>query len=320
MPIEVESNGSVLRRKSSVERILAVSTHLLIGLLALMGVMAIGDAPVFTSRVDAALNADWPRLLDRADHYFKYGAIALAAITALVALMKLDTIVRAFTGYKEARAPIYELAESLSGIKATLESLKTTMESVQKTSDELSQQATKIKELQAAIEKTDRAVKDAVDQLADMERLAAIDSVETTAVAIEGDDGAHDLATDAWEELRALWNTNARRLDNVRSSIEDGRTRARFMRMPRKNYKKIIDALAEERYISEAARHSSLRLHTKFMAARRTKAVSSQDIGDIRKLDDALEHEFKTYERSALSTPAPPESPTIVDNQVRALV
>jgi hypothetical protein len=31
--------------------------------------------------------------------------------------MKLDKIISAFRGYRDARAPIYELAESLAGIR-----------------------------------------------------------------------------------------------------------------------------------------------------------------------------------------------------------
>lgn len=318
MAVEAGRGETAVRQNSCAARILAVSVHILVGVLALVGAVAIAEAPFFTAKTEPLLNADWPKILERADHYVKYGAIALAAVTALLAVRKLDTIVRAFSGYREARAPIYELADLLAGIKAMLELLKDTMSSVQQTSVELSQQATKIKELRAAIEKTDRAVKDAVDQLADMERMTAVGAVESTPVMGDEDEGSQDPASEAWEELRTLWNTNARRLDSVRSSIDDGRTRARFMRMHRRNYKKIIDALADEKYISETARNSSLRLHQVFMAARRSKAVLPQVIGDIRNLDQSLEHEFETYERPT-NAAKPLVSPTPVDNNANAL-
>lgn len=316
MGAEAQQGSSIGRKQPLTGKIFAAAIHILIGMLAVAGIVAIVEAPIFASKTDAVTPADWPTILERADLYVKYGAIALAAYTALCAIGKLETIVRAFRGYQEARAPIYELAGSLAGIRTMLDSLKETMSTVQQTSLELSQQATKIKELQAAIEKTDQAVKDAVDQLADMERLAAVG--ETSTASGEEDDGAQDPATDAWEELRALWNTNARRLDTVRSNIGDRRTRARFMRMPRKNYKKIIDSLAAERYISETARKSSLRLHRLFMSARRSKAVSAQDIGDVRLLDQALEHDFETYQRPAEILTAPTR-PSVANNNTDAL-
>lgn len=307
-----------VRRKSMLLRALTVSLHLLIGLLALAGTVAILETPIVMSKVETLAAGSWSPYLDRFDHYLKYGAIGIAAISATLAVMKLDKIISAFRGYRDARAPIYELAESLAGIRSTLESLKDTMGSVQQTSLELSQQANKIKELQSAIEKTDQAVKDAVNQLADMERLAVFDQAEALQL-VDGDkvDGP-DSSSARWEELRALWNNNGSRIDAVRSSIEDGRVRARFMRMPRTNYPKIIDALADEGFISETARTHSLRLHRLFMASRTAKALSLEQIGEVKALEVALENDFKIYERRSETT-KPSTRALPVNNTVNAI-
>ena len=63
--------------------------------------------------------------------------------------------------------------------------------------------------------------------------------------------------------------------------------------MPRTNYPAIINGLADERLISEAARDASLKLHSTFMSYRpRNKKISDQVVASLVVFDSMLEKEL----------------------------
>ena len=120
-----------------------------------------------------------------------------------------------------------------------------------------------------------------------------------------GDAGAN------WERLRELWNANGARLDEVIERIPAKRLRTKFARMPKTSYPAIINALADAKFISEAARKASLDLNTTFMSYKpRNRKIPDAAVGAIELLDKQLAQEIGGYlpdddpSPSTLSTPA----------------
>ncbi len=219
------------------------------------------------------------------------GGFAVFAVALLLAVMKIDQVSKVISDFIQARGDIH--------------SLVTSVENVPKHAEKLAEHATKLSDLRPLIQETAEKIEDALKQIADLQRL--------TVGQREGDanQGATanppTIETDRnWEELRALWNRNGIRLDDVRARIPGKRQREKFKEMPRTNYPAIIDALAETKLISEGTRKASQELHATFMSFKpRNRAIPDHVVERLRVLDQMLEHELSAATVSVNKEPEP---------------
>ena len=219
----------------------------------------------------------------------QYGSIFVGAIAFAAALTQIKTISKLIRDFIEARGPIYSLGTTIAGTEKSVGALS-------KEVDRLSKLEPTIREMAEKIEET-------FAQIANLQRLAVSERTDTTAAQevippsanghIVPQEPEQDSDARNWERLRELWNNNGERLDSVIDRILDKRKRGKFQRMPRTNYTAIINALAEERYISEAARNASVQLHTIFMSYKpRNRKIPDEAVGSVEVLDRMLNAEI----------------------------
>ena len=84
------------------------------------------------------------------------------------------------------------------------------------------------------------------------------------------------------------------RLDEVIQGIANKRNRAKFVRMPKTSYPAIINALADAKFITEAARKASLELNAIFMSYKpRNRTIPDHAVGAMEVLDAQLQNEIR---------------------------
>ncbi|MGL4398104.1 MAG: hypothetical protein ACRCS9_16325 [Hyphomicrobium sp.] len=219
----------------------------------------------------------------------QYGSVFAGAVAFAVALTQLKTIARLIRDFIEARGPIYSLGTTIAGTEKSVDALS-------KEVDRLSRLEPTIREMAEKIEET-------FAQIANLQRLTVSERTDTAAVEEipQPMTDGHAVPTIAaqnpdiknWERLRELWNNNGERLDSVIDRIPDKRKRGKFQRMPRTDYRAIINALADENYISEAVRNASVQLHSTFMSYKsRNRQIPDEAVGSVEVLDRMLEKEI----------------------------
>jgi hypothetical protein len=315
--MSTNAGGGAIPPESFVRRILRGFSRLLITLLAAAGLLlgalelhswhagvrwtpndisTLIEYSAPTRAISAAVWEDFKFLI-------QYGAFLLGAIAFVAALAQLKTIARLISDFIVARGPIYTLGTTIAGVETSVELLS-------KEVDRLSKLEPTIKAISEKLEAT-------AAQINNLQRLAV--SERTTATEDQATRGAIGLTAPEtgedrnWERLRELWNNNGERLDQVIEGIPNKRRRQKFQRMPRTNYAAIINALADERYISEAARKASLDLHSTFMSYKpRNRRIPDSAVGNVVVLDGMLADELSvpTADDDASTSPPPVDSRT----------
>jgi hypothetical protein len=212
----------------------------------------------------------------------------------------LKTIAKLINDFGESKGSIFELSTTITGVKNTVTAVKTSASA-------LEVQVSRLSDLAPIVTSTAEKLEDALKQLADLQRIAvseqgAGDGAET--VASSGGAAEEDKFEQNYQQLRAYWFANGERLDAVIERIPQARVRSRIRRMPKTDYPAIINALASEGKISEAARELSLELHKEFLSHRsRKKPVTDAIVGAAKVRDAMLAKELEP-------PPSPPPAPS----------
>ena len=237
------------------------------------------------------------------------GGFAVFAVALLLAVLKIDKVAKVISDFIQARGDIH--------------SLVTSVENVPKHAEKLAEHAAKMSDLRPLIQETAEKIEDALKQIGDLQRIAVsqrTDAEPSLEAARDGGPKSANLPSVEvdrnWEELRALWNINGMRLDDVISRIQDKRRRDKFKRMPRTNYPAIIDALGDAKFISEAARKHSQELHSTFMSFKpRNRAIPDDIVERLRVYDQMLEHELSGTTTTASALPSSSASQAVSVNK-----
>jgi hypothetical protein len=247
------------------------------------------------------------RLWEELKFVIQYGALFIGALAFAVAISQIKTVAKLISDFIVARGPIYALG--------------TTITEVEKSVSVLSRDVDRLSKLEPAIKEMAEKIEETFAQIANLQRLTVSERSDAAGDEISPDvgNGRADIGrqtpddTRNWERLRELWNANGERLDAVIERIPHKRRRGRFQRMPRTNYPAIIDALAADGYISEAAREASQKLHSVFMSYKpRNRKIPDSAVGGIEVLDGMLQKEI------GLSDDDPPRTPNAVDTGIPA--
>jgi ABC-type multidrug transport system fused ATPase/permease subunit len=227
-----------------------------------------------------AISAGWQGF----KFFLQYGAYFLAALALFVASTHIKTVSQLMRDFLSARGAIYQLTA--------------TMTTAEETAARLSAQADRLSQLEPTIKEMSEKVEETVLRIGDLQRLSVSERVDGPPVSdglIAGMTAGSAPAADDdnWEKLRELWNANGARLDLAIERIPDKRKRSKFSRMDRRNYTAIINGLADDGFISQAARDGSLKVNSTFMTFRtRSRPVPDHVIADMQVADHILEQEF----------------------------
>lgn len=219
----------------------------------------------------------------------QYGSIFIGAVAFAAALTQTKTIASLIQDFIKARGPIYTLGNTIAA--------------TEKSVDALSKEVDRLSKLEPTIREMSEKIEETFAQIANLQRLTVSERTDTSAVQeavppitnghAVPEQPAQDSDAENWERLRELWNNNGERLDAVIDRILDKRKRGKFQRMPRTNYAAIINALADDKYISESARNASVQLHTIFMSYKpRNRLIPNEAVGSVEVLDRMLKREI----------------------------
>lgn len=227
---------------------------------------------------------------------------ALAAFGLVAALGRLKTIARLISDFRDSKGSIFELSTTITGVKDTVTAVKTSASA-------LEVQVARLSDLAPVVTSTAEKLEDVLKQLADLQRIAVSEQGAgegvVGSVSSKGEDEDEKL-DENWEQLRSYWFANGERLDAVIENIPQARLRSRIRRIPKTDYRKIINALAHEGKISEAARKLSLELHKEFLSHRsRQKPVTESIVGAAQVRDAILAKELDSQPEPRAATLPP---------------
>ncbi len=235
----------------------------------------------------------------------QYGGIFIGAVALAAAVAQIKTVAKLISDFIVARGPIYLLSSTITQVESSVGSLS-------KEVDRLSNFEPTMREMAEKIEET-------FAQIANLQRLTVSERTENSPEETPPTNGRAASPPPPseepnWERLRELWNNNGERLDKVIEAIPDKRRRGRFQRMPRTNYPAIINALADEKLISEAARTASLDLHSTFMSYKpRNRKIPDSVVASKEVLDAMLAVELAVSNKDDELPSSPPvDSGTLV--------
>jgi hypothetical protein len=204
----------------------------------------------------------------------------LAVFAVLACVLRLGTIRRIIADFVVARGPIWDLRQTINDLKSLEPVIKTLAEQMALLDAKIDAARKQVAELQ--IENTSS-------------RTQAIGANEDTSQSISQAERTEEDIN--WEKLRELWYRNAQRLEYTIDQIKDGRRKIAYDRMPRSDYKKIIDKLRSNGMLTAAAATASKRLVDTFNSYRpRNRRVRDEEIGALIVLDQLLDRELVSYE------------------------
>ncbi len=199
----------------------------------------------------------------------------LTIIAILGCLMRLNAIGRILRDFREARGPLWEL-------KTTVSDLKDLEPAIQLLGDKVEAARKQVVELQA----------DRISTRSDADEAEGIDQADETEAPAPAEDGANRN----WLQLREYWQRNRKRIEYIVDQIEDGRTKLGYDRLPRTNYKRILNKLQGQRFISAAAANASRDLVDLFNKYRpRNQTIPDEVIGSLQVLDQQLDRELVSF-------------------------
>jgi hypothetical protein len=220
-------------------------------------------------------NYSWERAWDEGKLSFRIVSFFLLAIALFLAAIRMPMVARIISDFLLARGPIYSLASTITQVSQVVKELAPTIKLLSDKSDALQV------------------------QLAELQRYTSSERTEPGDGTDEPPAGSPGAATPSrpavedtrnWESLRALWYANTARIEAVINGISDGRKKLKYDRMPRTNYNRIINALANDGFISDAAKKASIELNKTFARFRpRNQKIPDSAIGALEVLDKQLE-------------------------------
>lgn len=204
----------------------------------------------------------------------------LVVVAALGMLFKLNTIRDIIREFNKSRGPIWDLRETVNELKElepVIRLLGEQMSMLDAKVDAARKQVTELQLESVSSRTTDTTQR--FDQYA---------TASASATSVNDDRN--------WETLRDYWRRNTERIEHTIEQIEDGRTRLAFDRMPRTNYKAIIDRLESTGRLNKAAANASRDLITEFNRYRpRSQKVPDAAIGPLQVLDQQLDREIVAH-------------------------
>ncbi len=210
------------------------------------------------------------------------GLYYLAALVAIGALLRLNTIAQVLRDFLQARGPLWALQQTVAQLKELEPSILNLQAQVALMDDRLEAAAKQVTELQA---ETISSRSDADEGDADLGDTPVV----VTAPRSEEQD--HN-----WNALRDYWQRNRRRIEYTIEQIGDGRTRLAYDRLPRTSYTRIIHKLQGQKLITAAAANASKELIETFNRYRpRNKSIPDEVIGALAILDAQLEKELVPF-------------------------
>jgi hypothetical protein len=200
-------------------------------------------------------------------------AIKLLFVLAIFGcLLRLGTIRRIISDFREARGPLWDLRNTVRELKELEPVIKGLSEQVD-------------------------AVRKQVAELQVLSISSRTGASEDGLAAGAAVDAETDEANDTnWNLLREYWKRNNARIEYIIDRIEDGRTKLAYDRLPRTNYTRIINKLQGQRFISAAAANASRSLHDLFNSYRpRNRDVPDEVVQALPVLDGQLDKELVQY-------------------------
>ena len=222
-------------------------------------------------------------------------AIKLLFVIAIFGcLVRLGTIRRIISDFRESRGALWDLRNTVSQLKELEPVIKGLSEQV----DAVRKQVAELQVLSISTRTGET----------DEERVAGAPAVAQPA----------DVSDKNWDAMRDYWNRNNARIEYVIDHIEDGRTKLAYDRLPRTNYNRIINKLQGQKLITAAAANASRKLHERFNAYRpRNREVPDEVVQALAVLDAQLDRELLPYgtvqaaEVAEDDASVPPASPSL---------
>lgn len=215
------------------------------------------------------------------------GLYYLTVLAVLGCLMRLGAIGRILRDFREARGPLWELKTTVNDLKELEPALRSLGKQVALVDEKVESARKQVAELQvesiSTRSDTDSAEDaDDVDQPGEPEAVAAIEDGENR----------------NWLKLRDYWQRNRKRVEYVIDQIPDGRTKLAYDRLPRTNYRRILNKLEDQKLITEAAANASRDLNVLFNRFRpRNRTIPDEVVDSLQVLDEQLERELVHYSK-----------------------
>ena len=206
----------------------------------------------------------------------------LTVLAVLGCLLRLGAIGRILRDFREARGPLWELQNTVTHLRELEPAMRDLGAQVALIDGKVDAARRQVTELQA---ENMSMRSDAGDEGVD----ATNDGTELDQLAVKAEDMN-------WIKLREVWQRNRKRIEYAIDQIKDGRTKLAYDRIPRTSYKRILNKLQGQRFISAAAANASRDLIDLFNKYRpRNRTIPDEVIGALRVLDDLLDRELVPY-------------------------
>ena len=208
----------------------------------------------------------------------------LTVLAVLGCLMRLGAIGRILRDFREARGPLWELKTTVNDLKELEPAIRSLGKQVALVDDKVEAARKQVAELQveSISTRSDSAQGDSVDETYDPEAPVVVEEGENR----------------NWLLLRDYWQRNRRRIEYIIDQIDDGRTKLAYDRLPRTNYKRILNKLQAQGRITEAAANASRDLNRLFNRFRpRNRSIPDEVVDSLQILDEQLERELVPFAR-----------------------
>jgi hypothetical protein len=253
----------------------AIATVLLIT-LGMSEVHSVADIEKHLDQFTAVLKEGFIPVWNTAKTLLELVSLVLLAVALFIGSIRLPMLARIVRDFITARGSIYALQSLITEAGKMLQNISNLEPTIQLLG-----------------EKIDAAQK----QLGDLQRYTSSQRQVPEATPAAGPSGAPGQTAAEengnWEKLRRLYYRNAGRIEGVINKISDGRTKLRYARKPRTNYANIINALANDQLITQAAKRASLQLNGTFKRYQSINTnIPDRVIGELDVLDAQLDHEI----------------------------
>ena len=255
------------------------------------------ETPTAQSIIANAVGAmTW--LAAHAPEIVKAISFLLFAIAIFIAALKIETVYGIVKTFNDARSPISDLRTSVDGMKQAQDSLKSQLHTVSDAAKVFNEHAPTLHELNARIAaiaaQIFRLQEDSVIQRADEATVHSDSSNADSQIGTVADPEIQrqiEAQQQNYEELRAIWHRNNRRLDGVIKYKLTGAKQRKYDDMPRSDWPAIMDQLRKHNVLAIAAHEASNSLHRLFMSySNKKRAVPEHVVGSARTLDAQLDH------------------------------
>jgi hypothetical protein len=218
--------------------------------------------------------------------FVKVVSFLLLSWALFVAAMKIHTVYGIVREFNQARSPISELRNSVTGVKDSIDTLTPQMKNLRESAAVLNEHAPTIRELISRIDGLQRAIHLVQEEMGSQSGPVAVGDAaapQSAAPPVREDEPN-------WQELRSIWRRNTQRLEKIIQYRLVGRRRRSYVDVSRSDYPAIMEGLKKDNVLSIAAHAASLELHKLFMSYKpRNRNIPDEVIGSARVLDVQLE-------------------------------